>query len=92
MNYAGKLVAGPVGSHSNAYFDFDSHSHRGDADSVTIPSAHLLFSGDYERSGTDLIVSDRDHRVVVSDYFQGEKRPTLVSPEGAQLDSAGIEA
>src|SRR5258708_33457993 len=81
-----------MGPHSNAHFEFDSFSHRGDADTVTVPDAHLLFSGDYQRSGADLIVSDRDHRVVVPDYFHGEKRPTLVSPEGAQLDPKVIEA
>ncbi len=90
MNYAGKFAADV--SHSNARFDFDLLSHRGDADTVTIPNAHLLFSGDYERSGADLIVSDRDHRVVVPDYFHGAKRPTLVSPEGAPLDPKVIEA
>src|SRR5712691_12232100 len=78
--------------HSNAHFEFDLLSHRGHADTIIVPDAHLLFSGDYERSGADLIVSDRDHRVVVPDYFHGEKRPTLVSPEGAQLDPKVIEA
>src|SRR5258707_1418511 len=81
-----------MGPHSNAHFEFDSFSHRGDADTVTVPDAHLLFSGDYQRSGADLIVSDRDHRVVVPNYFHSEKRPTLVSPEGAQLDPKVIEA
>jgi VCBS repeat-containing protein len=59
---------------------------------VTIPDAHLLFSGDYARSGSDLIVSDALHRVVVSNYFHGEKRPLLVSPEGAPLDPAVVAA
>src|SRR5260370_12999180 len=76
--------------HSNAHFEFDIFS--GHADTITVPDAHLLFSGDYERSGADLIVSDRDHRVVVPDYFHGDKRPTLLSPEGAQLDPKVIEA
>ena len=61
LNYAGKFVADAVGPHSNAFFDFESLS-RGDADTVTIPNARLLFSGDYQRSGADLIISDRDHR------------------------------
>src|SRR5258708_22080593 len=81
-----------MGPHSNAHFDFDSVSHGGDGNTVTIPNAHLLFSGDYQRSGADLIVSDRDHRVVVPDYFHCEKRPTLVSPEGAPLDAKVVEA
>jgi Ca2+-binding RTX toxin-like protein len=92
LNYAGKFGADAMGPHSNAHFEFDLLSHRGHADTITVPDAHLLFSGDYERSGADLIVSDRDHRVVVPDYFHGEKRPTLVSPEGAQLDPKVIEA
>ena len=90
MNYVGKFAADV--SHSNVHFNFDSHSLGGNANTVIIPNAHLLFSGDYQRSGTDLIVSDRDHRVVVPDYFHGEKRPTLVSPEGAPLDPKVIEA
>src|SRR5258708_12892877 len=78
--------------HSSAHFEFDLLSHRAHADTIIVPDAHLLFSGDYERSGADLIVSDRDHGVVVPDYFHGEKRPALVSPEGAQLDPKVIEA
>jgi VCBS repeat-containing protein len=65
---------------------------RSHSDAVIIPDARLLFSGDYERSGTDLIVSDPLHRVVVPGYFHGDKRPMLVSPEGAQLDPKVIEA
>ena len=92
LNYGGKFDADVMGPHSNAHFQFDSLSQPGDANTVTIPDAHLLFSGDYQRSGADLIVSDRDHRVVVPDYFHGAKRPTLVSPDGAQLDPKVIEA
>ena len=51
-----------------------------------------MFSGTYEKSGVDLIVSDDSHRAVVHDYFRGEKRPTLVSPEGAPLDPKVIAA
>ena len=92
MNYAAKFGLSASDSHSSAHVDIDSLSHRGHADTVTIPDAHLLFSGDYQRSGADLIVSDHDHRVVVPDYFHGDKRPTLVSPEGAPLDPKVIEA
>jgi hypothetical protein len=92
LNFAGKFDAGALGPHSNAHFDFDSVSHRGGSNTVIIPDAHLLFSGDYQRSGADVIVSDRDHRVVLPDYFHGEKRPTLVSPEGAPLDPKVIDA
>jgi VCBS repeat-containing protein len=92
LNYAGKSGSDASDSHSGSQFNFDSLSHPVHGDTVAIPDAHLLFSGNYQRSGADLIVSDHDHRVVVPDYFHGDKRPTLVSPEGAQLDPDIIEA
>ncbi len=92
MNYSGKFGSLAPGSHSGEHFNFDAAPHRGDGNTVTIPDAHLLFSGDYSRSGTDLIVSDQFYRVVVPNYFHGDKRPTLVSPEGAPLDPSVIEA
>jgi VCBS repeat-containing protein len=100
VNFVGKFEPSHLGSSSvegstllsGKHVDIGTHSHNGLSDTVTIPNAHLLFSGDYERSGTDLIVSDQDHRVVVHDYFRGEKRPTLVSSEGAPLDAKVIEA
>jgi VCBS repeat-containing protein len=89
LNFAGK---------SGWHADFGSNAHNGidslskGADTVTVPDAHLLFSGDYQRSGADLIVSDHLHRVVVPNYFHGDKRPALVSPEGAPLDPKVIDA
>ncbi|UWU74072.1 Ig-like domain-containing protein [Bradyrhizobium huanghuaihaiense] len=59
---------------------------------VVIPDAHLLFSGDFVRSGVDLILSDQLHRVVVPNYFRDHARPLLVSPEGAHLDPGVIDA
>ncbi|MFZ2156916.1 MAG: cadherin-like domain-containing protein, partial [Bradyrhizobium sp.] len=92
MNFAGKFGSGAADTFSSVALNTDSPAHHGGSDAVTIPDAHLLFSGDYSRSGTDLIVSDQFHRVVVPNYFHGDKRPTLVSPEGAPLDPGVIEA
>ena len=96
LNYAGKFGSIAPDSESGTHFKIDSLSHVGDGGghggTVTIPDAHLLFAGDYARSGADLIVSDQLHRVVVPNYFQGDKRPTLISPEGAPLDAKVIEA
>jgi Tol biopolymer transport system component len=75
---------------SVAWSDIGSPVQHGDT--VTIADAHLLFSGDYARSGSDLIVSDHLHRVVVLNYFHGDKRPALVSAEGVALDPKVIEA
>ena len=60
--------------------------------SITLPDAHLLFSGHYERYGKDLIISNQTHHFVVPNYFHGDKRPLLVSPDGAPLDSAFVAA
>ena len=92
MNFAGKFDADSPSPHSGAYVHFDSVLHKGHGDTVTVPDAHLLFSGHFEKSGTDLLISDRDHQFAVHDYFRGEKRPVLVSPDGAPLDSKVIEA
>ena len=59
---------------------------------VVVPDAHLLFSGEYERSGNDLIIFDQDHRTLVHDYFRGQHRPALVSSEGATVDPRIIDA
>jgi VCBS repeat-containing protein len=89
LNFAGKSgLLGGFGSGTHGHSDLLSKG----ADTITVPDAHLLFSGDYERSGADLIISDQLHRVVVPNYFNGDKRPTLVSPQGAPLDPKFIEA
>jgi VCBS repeat-containing protein len=89
LNFAGK-------SGSHADFGLSVHGHIDSlskaADTVTVPDAHLLFSGDYARSGADLIISDQLHRVVVPNYFNGDKHPALVSAEGAPLDPKFIDA
>lgn len=91
MNYAGKV--GSIRSDlPSTTLTVDSLSHISDSSIVRLPDAHLLFSGDYARAGSDLIISDHLHRVVIPSYFQGDKRPTLVSPEGAPLDPSVIEA
>lgn len=64
----------------------------GPANALIIPDAHLLFSGEYARSGSDLIISDPNHRVTIRDYFLGEKRSPLMSRDGALLDSRVVEA
>src|SRR5947208_2230689 len=54
-------------------------------DLVIIPDAHLLFSGHFQRSGHDLILTGDGKKVVVHDYFAHDKLPTLESPDGAVL-------
>ncbi|MES2028958.1 MAG: FecR domain-containing protein, partial [Pseudomonadota bacterium] len=54
--------------------------------------ANLLFSGDYKRSGLDLVLSKDGHEHVVSDYFKGSLRAALSSPDGAQLSGDLVTA
>src|SRR5262245_37670748 len=62
------------------------------AEGVTIPDAHLLFSSHITRSGVDLLLTGDDGRkVVVTDYFRSDKRPVLLSPEGAALSPDVID-
>ena len=90
-----QLEGHSLSSHNHAEsdnFNFPSTSHLAHADAFIVPDAHLLFSGDYTRSGRDLIISDDLHRFVLPNYFAGEKRPMLVSPEGAAIDQTFVEA
>jgi hypothetical protein len=63
-----------------------------DAASITIPDAHLLFTAEFNRKGSDLVLTGDDgHKVLVADYFRHEKQPDLVSPEGALLSASLVE-
>ena len=99
MKHAGNFGASEAdqGSIGSVDFDLSSHredlsSHREDAVAVKVSDAHLLFSGNYERFGRDLIISDQTHHFVVPNYFHGDKRPLLVSPDGVPLDAAIVDA
>ncbi len=86
MNFVGKFdsklsVDGPD-AHSGAHFHVDSSAIHAPADAIIVPDAHLLFGGDYKRSGVDLILSDGDREFVLHDYFKGETRAALASPDG----------
>ena len=92
MSYADKFGASRGDQSSISHVDFGFASHRGDAVVFTVSDAHLLFSGSYGRYGLDLIISDQTHHLVVPNYFHGDKRPLLVSSDGAPLDSAIVDA
>ena len=88
MNFAGKFSATLPIDHSGAdsisYSGVDT-AHDAASGTITVPDAHLLFHGDYKRSGLDLIVSNDERELIVPDYFKGEKRASLASPDGARL-------
>lgn len=58
----------------------------------TFIGAELLFSGSYNRVGIDLVILSDTESVTIPEYFKGEHRATLMSPEGASLSGRLVEA
>jgi hypothetical protein len=89
LNYAGKFNATISSDRAGAASPFNVHvgSVRGHvpADAIVVPDAHFLFNADFKRSGLDLVLSGDNHEFVLHDYFKGEKRVPLASPDGAHL-------
>ena len=48
-------------------FNVDKVSTQAPSDAIIISDAHLLFHGDFKRSGVDLVLSSGDHEVVLRD-------------------------
>jgi VCBS repeat-containing protein/autotransporter-associated beta strand protein len=97
LNYAGKfdatLSADGTGSHFHAHSHVETvHATHAPPDAIIVPDAQLLFNGDFKRSGVDLVLSKDDHELVLHDYFKGEKRAALASPDGAHLTGDIVDA
>ncbi|MEO8319196.1 MAG: VCBS domain-containing protein, partial [Bradyrhizobium sp.] len=95
MSLAGKftdVLPDSQGAHPGAHVHVGTVSGHAPSDAIIIPDAHLLFGGDFKRSGVDLILSGDDHEVVLHDYFKGEKRAALASPDGAHLTGDLVNA
>ena len=97
MNYVGTFGAtfsaenqGTL--HSPALIHLDSPHPKAPADAIIVPDANLLFTGDFHRSGVDLILTKDDRELVLHDYFKGEKRAPLASPDGAHLTADLVNA
>ena len=95
LNYAGKfdakLSADGSGLHSNGHVE-TVHATHVPPGAIVVSDAHLLFNGDFKRSGVDLILSRDDQELVLQDYFKGEKRAALASPDGAHLTGDMVNA
>ncbi|MGY3532059.1 VCBS domain-containing protein [Bradyrhizobium sp. USDA 4452] len=70
----------------------DSVSTRAPPGAITVDDGQLLFTGDFKRTGLDLVISKDDRELVLHDYFKGEKRAALASPEGAHLTGDLVNA
>lgn len=65
----------------------------GGADSsLVFPDKELLFSADFRRSGSDLILIGEHRTAIIVDYFEKGRRPGLVTPDGAGLSGEVVEA
>ncbi|MDE5456151.1 hypothetical protein GWE18_25655 [Bradyrhizobium sp. CSA112] len=73
-------------------FHVDKVSTHAPSDAIIVSDAHLLFHGDFKRSGVDLILTGGDREIVLHDYFKGEKRAALASPDGAHLTGDIVNA
>src|ERR1700688_1293690 len=92
MNYFASAKDGDFGS-GFSLIDSDSHFAGSlHADAVVIPDADLLFTGNFHRSGLDLVLTGHDGRHhVVAGYFSSEHPPALVAPNGAHLSPHVVE-
>ncbi|NPV20208.1 Npun_F0296 family exosortase-dependent surface protein [Bradyrhizobium aeschynomenes] len=96
MNYAGKsdaaLFSDGLGTSAPAYLKLDAPPAHAPADAIVVPDAHFLFNADFKRSGLDLVLSSDGRELVLPDYFKGEKRAPLASPDGAHLTGDLVNA
>lgn len=89
------------GSHSPADVHADSftgkpfiakaHGHVPEG-AFVVPDPNLIFNGEFKRAGGDLVLSHDGHEFVVHDYFRGDKRAALSSPDGAHLTGDIVNA
>ncbi|CCE05640.1 conserved hypothetical protein [Bradyrhizobium sp. STM 3843] len=73
------------GAHARGIARFSAPPAHAPSDAIVVPDAHFLFNAEFKRSGADLILSGDGRELVLHDYFRGEKRAALASPDGAHL-------
>ena len=73
-------------------FHVDKVSTHAPSDAIIVSDANLLFNGDFKRSGVDLVLTSGDRELVLHEYFKGEKRAALASPDGAHLTGDLVNA
>src|SRR3954471_12284967 len=92
----GNIGLGPMSPHghlsSPGKVHVDKVSTHAPSDAIIVSDAHLLFHGDFKRSGSDLVLTSGDRELVLHDYFRGEKRAALASPDGAHLTGDLVNA
>nr|WP_240550520.1 VCBS domain-containing protein [Bradyrhizobium canariense] len=80
----------PADGHVDS-FTAKAHGHVPDG-AFVVPDPNLIFNGDFKRAGLDLVLSHDGHDFVVHDYFRGDKRAAIASPDGAHLTGDVVNA
>lgn len=80
-----------VDSFTGKPFTAKAHGHVPDG-AVVVPDANLIFNGEFKRAGLDLVLSHDGQEFVVHDYFRGDKRAAVASPDGAHLTGDVVNA
>ncbi len=60
--------------------------------SIVFPDKDILFTADFRKSGTDLLLARHETTAVILDYFRGDRRLNITTPEGASLSAETVEA
>ena len=99
MNYAGKFdaaISDGQGARAPVHGQVESVTAKGHGHvpegAFVIPDANLIFHGTFKRAGADLVLSHDGHEFVVEDYFRGDKRAAIASPDGAHLTGEIVSA
>ena len=80
----------PASGHVDS-FTAKAHGHVPDG-AFIVPDPNLIFNGEFKRAGLDLVLSHDGHEFVVHDYFRGDKRAAIASPDGAHLSGDTVNA
>ncbi|MEM8686294.1 MAG: tandem-95 repeat protein [Pseudomonadota bacterium] len=60
---------------------------------VTVPDAHFLFTAEFDRAGSDLVLSNESGQTVrIMEYFSAASPVDLAAPNGALLKASVVEA
>jgi VCBS repeat-containing protein len=60
--------------------------------SIVFPDKDVLFTADFKKSGADLLLTRQETTAVILDYFRGDRRLSITTPEGASLSGETVEA
>nr|WP_249139376.1 VCBS domain-containing protein [Bradyrhizobium japonicum] len=91
----GEGSSAPAYGHADSFaakpFIAKAHGHVPDG-AFVVPDPNLIFNGEFKRAGLDLVLSHEGHEFVVHDYFRGDKRAAIASPDGAHLTGDIVNA